>query len=181
MRRRSLLAALGGTLCLAGCLGGDEPGEATSESPETEEGGSSTTDAPTTTERTATGPTDPATEITPSLVESSFTSTEMCPGPGTATVDTEGTVVAVDGCVRGANGCTVAVLDAVLFETGANELTVRVTTADNSGAGTACTQAIVHLGYAVEVAFDGGLPRRVTVVHDDADGRHTVLDRTFDG
>jgi len=168
MRRRSLLASV--PLALAGCLdgGGASDGTPTTDSTAT------STDSPTTTAR-------PTTAADPSLVESEFRATDRCPAAGEADVDVGDGTVTVRGCVVGANGCAVATLEAVIFDTSDEALTVVVATADRSGEGEACTQALVELGYRVRTTFEGGLPASVTVVHEDVDGRRTVADLTLGG
>jgi len=166
MRRRSLLATV--ALAFAGCI--DDPGGA----------GTTTADPTDTPTDTATPTAPPTTVVDPSLVESEFRAVDRCPAPGEADVDVGTRTVTVRGCVVGADGCTVATLDAVLFDTTAQALTAVVTTADRSGDGESCTQALVERGYRVRATFEGGLPDAVTVVHEDVDGRRTVTERSLD-
>jgi hypothetical protein len=175
MLRRTALAAIGSALAgAAGCLGGGSrrptPPSTSTASPAT---GTSTPDPSTA----------PPTDETPltaetTIADTAFRRRERCGAPGDARVSIDGDAVVVRGCIRGANGCTVPKLAAVSLDTATGELTVLVATEERGGADRACTQAIVDLGYEVEVTFRGRPPARVDVVHDGGGGRGTVAQYT---
>jgi hypothetical protein len=159
MRRRTVLAGVATfALPLAGCLGGAEtPGD----------------DAATRTDGDGTmDETEDAERPAPTVRAASLSAVDACPE---ASVRADGDAVVCRGCVRGKNGCTVAVLDGASYDPAADELRVVVATEEDREEGVMCTQAIVRLGYEVTVAFDDGLPRTVTLVEADVDGSREVL------
>jgi hypothetical protein len=174
MKRRALLAAAAGLLpTVAGCVSSGGGGAPSTESP-------STTTAPSTTDD-ASSPTDtPCPSSTPSLVDHSFERREECADPGGATVVFGSCDVAVTGCIRGPDGCSVPALGDVRYDADADVLTVLVTVEREADEDTVCTQAIVDLGYAVTATFEGGLPGTVEVVHEGAYGRAEAARATRD-
>ncbi|WP_411967873.1 hypothetical protein [Haloferax sp. YSSS75] len=163
MNRRAVLTGAAG-LCvsLAGCAADD--GDAT----ETQ---STTTEATTTTMPT---PSEPV------LVDRSLAAepADDCPSEGDATIHaaTDG-VVAIDGCLWGRNGCSVVRLASADYDGDSDTARVTVQTVEEEPDDGACTQALVSLGYRVELEFDYQLPGRVAVAHDDVDGRRVVARR----
>ncbi|GGJ12051.1 hypothetical protein GCM10008995_22390 [Halobellus salinus] len=159
MRRRRVLsgAAAIAAAAVTGCTGG-EGGTAT-------DGGEPTD---------ATGTATPTT--TPDgLAAVTFTPREPCPDPGGATVRLGADPVSVVGCVVGTNGCTRPQLASVDRDAGA--VTVVVAAVEEREDGEACAEALVDLGYEVRIDY-ADPPTSVTVVHDDTDGRRTVVDAT---
>ncbi|MFB6091598.1 MAG: hypothetical protein ABEK02_01155 [Haloquadratum sp.] len=157
MRRRTVLVGLTALLpsALAGCTGGAGSGTETA------------TETP------------PDETVTPRLVTASLLPREACPDPGGATVRFgEGDAITVRGCVVGKNGCTVPRLQDVRYDADATALTVVVAAVEERAENEACTEALVNLGYEVDVEVQGATPTRVRVVHDDVDGRRTVADAT---
>ncbi|KAB1197252.1 MULTISPECIES: hypothetical protein [Haloferax] len=160
MNRRAILAGVAG-LCvsLAGCAADD--GDADDE-------------------QTTTAKTTEPTPSFPVLVERSLSpeSAENCPTEGQATIHTatDG-VVPIDGCLWGPTGCSVLRLAAADYDTDSDTASVTTETVEDVSPDEACTQALVALGYRVELRFEYQLPRRVVVVHDDANGTRTVAER----
>ena len=165
MKRRTLLTGAASALALtAGCAG---------DAPETPDDGPANTESPTPTDDAETeSPT--ATPAPPSIVSRSLEPREECGEAGSATITTDGAAVVVEGCIVGKNGCMVPSLESAAYDAAADELAVGVVTADSSGEDEACTQQIVHRGYAVTVEFDGGLPGTTTVTHDGMEGEREV-------
>ena len=158
MDRRTFLAgAAGASSVLAGCVGS---------APETPDDGPATTDTE--------SPTGTPTPESPSITSQSLESRGDCDSSGSASIATDGTTVTVEGCIAGRNGCMVAALASASYDADADELSVRVTTEDESEPDEACTQAIVHRGYRVTVEFDGALPGSTTVVHAGMNGEQQV-------
>jgi hypothetical protein len=145
MERRSLLAVLG-TVALAGCAGGAPSNDGSG-------GNGGDGDAPT-------------------IADSDVVDTGECASPETATVTFGSARVDVTGCITGANGCSTAVLGSATME--GDELHLVVDTDDTPEGDVGCTQALVQRGYEASVAFDGGVPAAVSVVHDSATGREQV-------
>lgn len=167
MRRRVLLALAGSVFATGGCL---------AELP----GSDSETNTPGRPDDTASPTDQPPTEADPTLVETSFETSGTCESPSTATITAGPDSITVTGCLEGADGCTVASLEAVLFDTASESVSVVVGTDDQDGADAACSQALVNRAYEVSVAFAGDLPETVAVVHDDVGGRRTVASRATD-
>ncbi len=146
---------------LAGCSsdGDDSAGEETTTA-------ATTTPTPT--------PSDPV------LVDRSLSpkSADDCPPDGQATITgpTDG-VVSIDGCLWGPTGCSVVRLAAADYDVDSGTARVAIETVEDRATDEACTQALVALGYQVQLRFDYGVPRRVVVVHDDANGNRTVAER----
>ncbi|MWV65884.1 hypothetical protein GRS48_13790 [Halorubrum sp. JWXQ-INN 858] len=90
--------------------------------------------------------------------------------PGTVAVEFDADAVHVDGTVIGASGCHSARVSTA-GPTDDGGFRVVVAAVDDAGPDQLCTQAFTALGYEVAATFDGPTPDRVTVVHDDADGR----------
>ncbi|MGQ4554437.1 hypothetical protein [Halobellus sp. GM3] len=170
MRRRTVLTGVTAliSVALAGCTGGAGPGAPGDGSTDTDgaETPAGTVDTDTS---TATG----------DRFTARFSRRERCPNPGEATVDFGGDgPVSVVGCVVGKNGCTVPRLRDAAYDAGADEITVVVAAVEERDEDEACTEALVNLGYEVELSIDGDPPTSVRVVHDDVDGRRTVVDVT---
>jgi len=175
MERRTFLAGTVAALsAVAGCVGeppetpdnGAEPTD-TEEQPETDtpvDGTPGDTDTPT----------DTPSGASTSIVSRSLEQQGDCDSPGTASIATDGATVTVEGCITGRNGCTFPALAAENYDAEADELTVRVTTEDESGPDESCSQGLVHRGYVVTVAFDGSLPGTTTVYHDSMDEERQV-------
>jgi len=159
MNRRTILAGLTAAVSIgpAGCTGGAGGNDTTAEPSER--------DTPTRSE-------------TPDVV-AALTPREECPNPGEATVtfDTDGPISIV-GCVVGKNGCTVPRLESVENDSEARALTVVVAAVEERDVDEACTEALVTLGYEVELTAAATDPTSVKVIHDDVDGRRTVTDVT---
>lgn len=159
MKRRTALAGVAALATpFGGCLGGSEPG----------------VEAPNTTADEGTGmdgtddPTDGGSDGAPVVRSASLSARDACPE---ASIEADGGTVVCRGCVRGRNGCTVAVLEGATYDADAGELRVVVATEEDRDDGMMCTQAIVNLGYEVTVELDGGRPETVVLVEDDVDGR----------
>lgn len=82
--------------------------------------------------------------------------------------------VVVSGTVVGNNGCYLARLGAVTYDPGHDTCRVVVEAYDASEPAQLCTECITTVEYEATVAFEGGLPGTVEVVHDDVGGRSTV-------
>ncbi|WP_224447788.1 hypothetical protein [Haloprofundus salilacus] len=108
------------------------------------------------------------------ITDRTFERTGECDQPSSATVTRDGDTVVVEGCIRGRNGCSVAVLDSVQYDAAEDRLSVVVATNVEREDDEVCTQALVSRGYEVRVEFENGLPGNVDVIHDGADGRSTV-------
>ncbi len=110
----------------------------------------------------------------PSITSSQLDATGECSNPGNATVksDGNGSSVTVTGCIRGPDGCAKPKLKSATVDEGT--LRIVVTTKEEAGNGTACTQQIVHLGYRVTVELSGGRPKHVEVVHETMGKKKTV-------
>jgi hypothetical protein len=171
MHRRTVLSGLAVALplALAGCTGAAPPGDSDGTNTTDEQ---SETDAPTNETET------PDETVTPGRISANLVPREECPNPGAATVSLGDEAVSVVGCVVGNNGCNVPRLQEVDYDTESRELVVVVAAVDESGEDEACTEALVNLGYEVEIEADGIEPISVRVVHDDVDGRRTVVDVT---
>lgn len=163
MYRRTVLTGLAATvpIALAGCTGGAGGGS----------GGTDTTTEP--------SETDTSTELQTPNVVGALEPREECPNPGEATVSFDADEpISVVGCVVGKNGCTVPRLEDVDYDSGRQALTVVVAAVEERDEDEACTEALVNLGYEVELTEAGIDPTSVEVVHDDVDGRRTVVDVT---
>ncbi|WP_053948871.1 hypothetical protein [Halolamina sediminis] len=187
MERRTFLAGTVAALsAVAGCVG--EPPETPdngTEPTDTEEGTDSEppeTDTPEdgTPEDTDT-PTETPAGASTAIVSRSLEQQGDCDSPGNVSIATEGTTVTVEGCITGRNGCMYPALAAASYDAAADELTVRVTTEDESGPDESCTQALVQRGYVVTVEFDGSLPGTTTVIHDSMDEEQQVAQSETDG
>jgi hypothetical protein len=156
MRRRQLLAGAGGALAtgFAGCVrsghsngGGDVPPDGTATPTETD---------------------NPTATPTPEsrLVDHEFSVVDAGCGTETerATVTFDGDTVRVDGTTTGPNGCYTADLADVVADEG--RLDVTVTTRKRDGA-EACVECLVEIDYEATFTFEGSLPDRVVVAHDD--------------
>ncbi|WP_311173039.1 hypothetical protein [Halobellus ordinarius] len=166
MRRRTVLARLAAAapVALAGCTGGSGPG-----------GTDTATATPDETE------TPDRTTVTPGLITASLLPRERCPDPGEATVSFGGDgPISLVGCVVGKNGCTVPRLAETDYDADTEEITVVVAAVEEREEDEACTEALVNLGYEVEIEVDDTPVTSVRVVHDDhhEDGRRTVVDVT---
>jgi len=166
MKRRHLLAALGAA-AVAGCVG-DAPAGSGDDATETD----GSTDA----DGSGSDGDGPGSAVAPSVRETAFDRVDGCVGEDEARVDAGADAVDVTGCVVGADGCSRAALGEVGYDGDAGALRIVVRTVEGTGDTEACTQALTPRGYEARVAFDGGLPGRVVVVHDDANGRRTVAD-----
>jgi hypothetical protein len=160
MERRTFLTGVAGVLAAtAGCVGS---------APETPDDGPADSDDAT------------ETPTAPSITSRSFEPRDDCKESGSASISADGTSVVVEGCITGRNGCMVAALESATYDAEADELFVRVVTEDESDTDEICTQQIVHRGYRVTVAFDGGLPGTTTVIHDGMDGERQVAQSETD-
>jgi len=173
VHRRTFVAALA---ALAGCTGPNPPGDDRTTEPRattTATPGTPTrTDAPSRS-RTHTAAPRTMTPTTPDGdAAATMTRLEDCPtDSGEATASVDGGDVAVRGCIRGADACTVAVLRRVAREDG--ELRIVVATEGRRDPDEACAEVVVDLGYEVAVAA-GSRPETVVVVHDGVGGRTEV-------
>ena len=160
MHRRRVLTGAGTVLALAaaGCTGGS--------------GAGTTTDTAEPTDSTAT-----PTATSTGLAAVTFTPRESCPTPGSATVALGADPVSVVGCVIGKNGCTRPRLASVDRDRDTGTVTIVVAAVEERADDEACTEALVNLGYEVRIDYNDP-PTSVTVVHDDVDGRRTVVDVT---
>ncbi|WP_224270143.1 hypothetical protein [Haloprofundus salinisoli] len=174
MNRRTLLArtAALAAVGVAGCTTDgttDDTGNGGDNS--TGNGGTDDTDDETTDD----GSTDDGSDgETTELVDQTFERTGDCEHAGSATVTRDGQTAVVEGCIRGRNGCAVAVLDDVQYDAAEDRLAVVVATEIDQDDDEVCSQALVSRGYRVRAEFDGGTPGTVDVVHDGVDGRTTV-------
>jgi hypothetical protein len=160
MHRRRLLSGLVtlGTVGSAGCAGGSDSG-----TNETRTTTPSETQAATSTEPTA------------GLAAATLIPKEECTDPGGAIVRLDNDPVTVVGCVIGKNGCTRPRLASVDRDNGA--VRVVIAAVEDRDDDEACTEALVNLGYEVQLDSEGS-PTSVTVVHDAVDGRRVVADVT---
>ncbi|KAB1186689.1 MULTISPECIES: hypothetical protein [Haloferax] len=168
MKRRAILAGVAGVcVSLAGCAADDDTDDRDGDQ--------------TTTETTSTTPTPTPSE--PVLVEQSLSPvpTDDCPTDGRATVPAvaEG-VITVEGCLWGANGCSVVRLAAADYDSDSNTATVVIQTVEDVAPDEGCTQALVPLGYRAQLRFSFQLPAAIEVVHDDVNGRRTLTRRELD-
>lgn len=177
MRRRTLLQAFAvggsiGGLGLSGCIergeGITEPFDANGQA-DTPTLSSPTEDdsSPTDGASTTSPPNEPDAHAT-SMLDATLR------GRACTVVDVrfEGDTVVVSGCVRGSNGCHAPHLRGTVLK--GEMLSVTVASVDTSESMEVCTDVLVENGYEVVARFDGGLPSRVEIVHDDMDGRRTV-------
>lgn len=189
VKRRTLLrhaGALGGTAALAGCVAerfedeaantpdgndtgeeteqsdGDEGGESGGESNDDDEGGADEDDgdgeeSPTITER----------DLTPGDGE--------CGEEDDATIEFLDEHVTVDGAITAPDPCHEAVLDAAEYDETDDELAVTVAVAEGDE-DEICQQCIGEVSYGARIAFEGGLPESVVVVHDSKEEQRTVAE-----
>ena len=160
MRRRRLLSGLVtlGTVGSAGCAGGSDSGTDNAQ-----------TATPSETQAAA------STEPTAGLAAATLVPREECTDPGDAAVRLDNDPVTVVGCVVGKNGCTRPRLASVDRDSGA--VRVVIAAVEERDDDEACTEALVNLGYEVQLDSENS-PTGVTVVHDDVDGRRVVADVT---
>jgi hypothetical protein len=171
MRRRTVLSGLAVSLplALAGCTGDSGPDDP---------GRTDSTDEQSETETPSDEPDTPDGTVTPGRVSATLVPREECPNPGEATVSFGDEAISIVGCVVGNNGCNVQRLRNVDYDTETGALTVVVAAVDESGEYEQCTQQLVNLGYEVDVETDGTSVTSVRVVHDNWEGRKTVVDVT---
>lgn len=160
MQRRTFVTTVAAALgtATAGCVAstdGNDPGTASTDSPASTDGGNTGSPSPT------------PTPEPPSIVSSSLEPREKCEAPGSASISAKSTVVTVEGCIVGKDGCQAPVLADATYDAEADELTVTVTTKSRTDAD-ACTQALVDLGYTATVEFESDLPETTVVVHRGA-------------
>ncbi|WP_224332801.1 hypothetical protein [Haloprofundus halobius] len=173
--RTTVLAAV----ALAGCTSsgtddgtnGDD-GENGDDGTDADSGGADGTDGETET------PGEDSDESAPRIADRAFERTGDCDRAGSATVSRDGDTVVVEGCIRGRNGCSEAVLDSAEYDPSDDRLSVVVATEEERDEDEACTQALVSRGYELRVVFEDGTPGTVDVVHDGADGQTTVTSST---
>jgi ABC-type glycerol-3-phosphate transport system substrate-binding protein len=145
MHRRTLLrgAAAVAAIGLAGCTANGAPGNGT--------------DTPTD---------DPPIE----LVGSDFAVEAIeHTGEPTANVsfDDDENRVTFTGTIEGSDGCKTAAMDAMAYDTEADEVHLSVNTEDREGTeDRACTEALVYIDYEATATFNGGTPKRAAVSHD---------------
>lgn len=168
MRRRDLLASLGGlagAAGLAGCLGeSDGPVVNLSPSPPPSPSGPSPTPEPT---DSGEHPVTPA--------EQSFTVEDRSCGQArhAATVSFGDDSVTVDGVIGGRDTCDTARLAAADLHL--DVLTVVVEVVQEPTDGTpVCGQCLTDIEYAYRASGLRGGPARVRIVHHSADGEQTV-------
>ncbi|WP_458206989.1 hypothetical protein [Haladaptatus sp. NG-SE-30] len=161
MQRREILKQTGAAVTvglLAGCLGqgGTAPGD---QAPDDGSDGSGDQTTTTTAE--------------PTLKKRSFEILDTnCGNPtNEATVEFDQSNVVVTGTISGSDSCAKPVLAGAKMESG--ELTVSVKTKKKDGT-TACSECITELRYRATLAFDGSLPKSVTVVHESLGKTKTV-------
>lgn len=157
MNRRAFVTTVGGTFALAGCTGsgaGDSPGSSSGTA-----GGDT--------------PTDDG-SASPTITARDFTRTGDCSDAGTAAITFGDSGVRVEGCISGNNGCKEASLAAATCDAPEYVLEIVVETVDRSTTATACTEVIVHRGYAAEIGFEGDLPKSVVAVHENFEDRTEV-------
>ncbi|MFC6725153.1 hypothetical protein ACFQE1_12390 [Halobium palmae] len=107
-----------------------------------------------------------------SVADTEFTPRQECSGSTGASVELGSGSVRATGCIRGSNGCHVAVLEDVAVD--GETLQVTVTTEAEGDGPTACTQQIVERGYEATVTTTGGLPSTVEVRHVEMGETRTV-------
>lgn len=158
MKRRTLLVAVGASVSLAGCTS-DSP-------PQTD------TPSPTPTATTST-------PTTPSLVEASLTPepTDQCAAEETTVVFSE-LKIDVLGCVVGRNVCSGLRLSSARYDEDEDVVTLVIEAVDNRGPEEDCTGGSEPLGYRASLTYKHGVPGEIVVVHDDIDGRRTVVRAT---
>lgn len=177
MRRRTLLASIGGlaaTPILAGCLGGSG---GTTPTPTPEATPTPTPDVTSTPTPDATPSPDPSDSgdhpVTPT--EQTFEVLDRRCGSGehAATVGFDWEVVAVDGVIGGRDTCDTARLASA--DLAGDVLTVVVDVVEESHTETAaCAQCLTDIEYAFTATFTDEGPTSVRIVHRSADGETTV-------
>lgn len=179
MNRRVFVATVGGMFALAGCTGSgasDSPGSGSDTAgDDADRSGGDSTDNSDGDESSNGGdtPTDDG-STSPTITAREFTRTGDCSDAGTAAITFGDSGVSVEGCISGNNGCKEASLAAATCDAPENVLEIVVETVDRSTTATACTEVIVHRGYAAEIGFEGDLPESVVVVHENFEGRTEV-------
>lgn len=147
MKRRTVLAGVGGFLALTGCLegsGGNDPYQ------ETDTPGAG-------------------------LVDESFEVTSIKGGTETQEASASfGDRVDVEGTTTGNNGCYTAELADATVEGG--ELDVTVEAVEDKDDDEMCTEALVLIDYEASFEFEGELPDRVVVNHDSMGEVRTVTE-----
>ena len=164
MLRRTVLSGLAVALptAVAGCTGSEQA------TPETD---------------TANGATETGTPTSSTVTTNHITATLLpraeCPEPGEATVSFgEEGAISVVGCVVGKNACTVPRLQNITYDADTSIVTVVVAAVEDREEDEACAEVLTNLGYEVDIETSGTEPTGVEVVHDDVDGRRTVVDVT---
>lgn len=161
MKRRTLVRAgiATGAAAIAGCVqsaggpGGQTDGNATGreETDGNETDGEGAGDAPT-------------------LGEPTFEVVESGCGTETSTAsvrtDEAAGEVVVEGTIPGRNACYTAALDGAVYGAETDSLWVAVVAEERPDA-EVCGQCIVEIAYRVRLPFEGGLPGRIAVTHDD--------------
>jgi hypothetical protein len=164
MLRRTVLAGLAVALpsAVAGCTGSEQ-----------------TTPGTDTANRATETDTPSNTTVTTNHITATLVPRNECPEPGEATVSFgDDGAISVVGCVVGKNACTVPRLQDVTYDADTGVVTVVVAAIEEREEDEACAEVLTNLGYEVDVETSGTAPIGVEVVHDDVDGRRTVVDVT---
>jgi hypothetical protein len=164
MNRRDVLrraGALAGIGALAGCAS-DSNGSGGNGGDETTDGdgsggGEDTTEAP-----TSTAPPTPS--ITSKALETTKQSC-MSGESGSASVSADGMALTVTGTIKASNPCHEAVLAGATYSADKDHVEVTVR-AESDGSG-ACQQCIGAIEYEGTVEFDGRLPAKAVVTHQE--------------
>lgn len=108
------------------------------------------------------------------VAEVAFAPERECDGSRGASVAFVDEAVRVTGCIRGPNGCHVAVPRGASVDGGTLRVTVTTDAEAGDGTATACTQALVRRGYETTVTTTGGVPSTVEVRHVEMGETKTV-------
>jgi hypothetical protein len=110
------------------------------------------------------------------VVGADFDTTEtICTaGQASVTFGTDG--VGIDGCFETNSTCREPTLADLKYDSGSDTLSVLVASALNDDP--VCSPTFTTYDYTATVRFEGGVPGRVVVVHDNYDGRTVVADES---
>lgn len=153
MNRRTLLAAATATIA-AGCTG-------VGGSSETSDGDDAGADGQ--------NGVDPAAD--PDLRSTDIVAVDAASVDETA-VEFSPNEIRVAGTVVGETGCHGVAVSETTVDDGSFRVVVEAV--DDAEPEQLCTQALTAVGYELDATFGGGVPRSVTVVHDDAHGVETA-------
>lgn len=161
--------------------GGDHPQPAERKEDDTVTENETDTDETdgTTTDDSETDPAGTPPEGQPPLIDATLSERD-CESPGEASIDVRAgdREIQVRGCVVGNTGCHIAAIEAADYGSG-GPFRIVVAAIDDSGPDELCTQVLTERGYLITARFDGGVPDRLEVVHDDVNGRATVAERSI--